>query len=536
MTNPPDRPRLSNGPLIGVAILSALFVYLSLMPLWHTDVWAHAKYGEWYWTHKATPPEEPLSPYTDKAAPFANVAWLSQVTYHGAYELGAAVAGGDAESRLRGGAEALRSLHLLVLLGRFVLLWLALRRISGSWAWAAFGVVLYMLALRMEVAVQRPQAFGVFVLMAVLYALSAPALSRRAMVALPLLFLLWANMHGTFVVGLAVLGLHGLGRLIERGPRDPDVRRLFVTGVLCGLATLVNPHGPWLYKHVLAFSGHPNLKSMTEWFPMRATSPEARPYLMSLVLLVFLYVLGRRRVGPSGWLVVLPFAAWPWFQVRSLLWWWGIAVWLMARLGPGLVDRFPTLPVLDESERNWPRARTALVLAGLAALFFPPVRGLIPVVPSGLDYTVAPGTPWRLALELTAEPTDEGRWMPELRAAVREHYPDGRYRGPIFASETQGDFLIWALPADLPVLMYTHAHVFGPDHWEACRDVKGAIPGWREFLARHRANLIVVEPESHEELAEELRKDPEWRVVHDGPESPRNDRARVIVAVRKKPL
>src|SRR5829696_3481694 len=136
MTNTPARLRLSNGPLIGVAILSALVVYLSLIPLWHTDVWAHAKYGEWYWTHKATPPEEPLSPYTDKDAPFANVAWLSQVIYHGTYEFGAAVAGGDAESRLRGGAEALRSLHLLVLLGRFVLLWLALRRIGGSWAWA----------------------------------------------------------------------------------------------------------------------------------------------------------------------------------------------------------------------------------------------------------------------------------------------------------------------------------------------------------------------------------------------------------------
>ena len=126
--------------------------------------------------------------------------------------------------------------------------------------------------------------------------------------------------------------------------------------------------------------------------------------------------------------------------------------------------------------------------------------------------------------------------MPGLRTALREHYPDGQYRGAIFSSETQGDFLIWALPADLPVMMYTHAHVFGPDHWEACRDVKAANPGWREFLARHHANLIVVEPSSHEELAGELRKDPDWRVVHDGPESPASDRARVIVAVRKKPL
>ena len=84
--------------------------------------------------------------------------------------------------------------------------------------------------------------------------------------------------------------------------------------------------------------------------------------------------------------------------------------------------------------------------------------------------------------------------------------------------------------------MFTHAHVFGPEHWEACRNVKAGNPGWREFLTGHRANLIVVEPDSHEELAAELHKDPEWIVVQDGPESPVSDKARVIVALRKKPL
>ena len=534
-TAAPDRFRLlrpHNGHLLGVALLAGLFVYLSFFPLWHTDVWAHAKYGEWYWNHKSTPPVEPLSPYTDKAAPFANVAWLSQVVYDGLYEFGAAVVGEDAESRLRGGAEALRSFHLLLLLGRFTLLLLALRRFGGSWAWAALGTVLYLFALRAEVAVQRPQAFGVFFLVAILYALSAPRLSRRATVVLPLLFLLWSNLHGTFVVGLAVLGLHSLGRIIERGPRDSDVRRLFITGVLCGLATLMNPHGPWLYTHIFAFSGHPNLKSMSEWFPMELAG--ARPYLMSLVLLAFVRVLGGRKVGAAGWLVALPFAAWPWMQGRAVLWWWAIAVWLLARLGPGLGDKFATLPSLPEGERTRTKAWAAVGLAALAALFFPPIRTL--VVPADVDHTVSPGTPWRLALELTADPADEGRWMPDLRTAMREHFPGGRYRGAIFASETQGDFLIWALPAETPVMMFTHAHVFGPDHWEACRHVKAGNPGWREFLAGHRANLIVAETDTHPELADQLRSDADWEVVHDGPSSPTSDRGTVIVAVRKQPL
>jgi hypothetical protein len=529
VTNPAsDRFRLHNGQVLAVALLAGLFVYFSFIPLWHTDVWAHAKYGEWYCVHKSAPPVEPLSPFTDKQAPFANVAWLAQVTYYGLYEFGAASAGGDIESRLRGGAEALRSFHLLMLLGRFTFLLLALRRFGGSWTWACLGIVLYFLALRGEVAVQRPQSFGVFFLAATLYALSAPSLSRRAMIALPIVFLLWANLHGTFVVGLAVLGLHGLGRIIERGYRDPEVRRLFITGVLCGLATLVNPHGPMLYYHVLAFSGHPNLQTMREWFPMTLGNSQA--YWMSLVLLAFVRLLGGRKVGAAGWLVALPFALWPWKQGRAILWWWAIAVWLLARLGPGLGDKFATLPSLPEGARTRSKTWLALFVCLIAAAFFPPIRT------RNVDHTVAPGTPWRLAFELTADPTEAGRWMPALHDALREHYPGGRYRGAIFSSETQGDFLIWALPPDLPALMFTHAHVFTPQHWEAGRNVKMPNPGWQDFLARHRTNLIVVETETHPELADKLRNDPEWIVVHDGPSAPTSDREPVIIALRKQPL
>jgi hypothetical protein len=448
------------------------------------------------------------------------------------------VTGGDAKSQLHGGAEALRSFHLVLLIGRFAILWLALYRFGGSTSWATVGVFLYIFAVGLGSAIQRPQAFGLFFFTVIIYTLSAPTLSRRAILFLPLMFLLWANLHGTFIAGLGVLGLHALGRAIERGVFDRDVHRLVFVGVLCGLATLMNPHGIFLYKHLFAFGAHPNLKSMTEWFPMRFTAQGGAhwPYLMSVLLLLFVRVLGGRKVGAAGWLVALPFAIWPWFQARAMFWWWTVAVWLLARLGPGLGDRFPTMPSIPDGERSRAKAWLAVAMIVLAVLVFPPVRALMPGVPNDLDHTVAAGTPWRLALELNAGPSDEGRWLPALREAIRANYPNGQYRGPIFSSETQGDFLVWALPPDRPVLMFTHAHVFPFEYWEACRDVKAGNPGWREFLAQKGANLIVVEADSHEELATELRKDPDWIVVQEGPNQPGKQAAPVIIALRKKPL
>jgi hypothetical protein len=533
-----DNFRLSTGFLLGVLLIAGISIYLSFYPLGYTDVWAHAKYGEWYCTHRATPAVEPLSPYSDKEKPFANVAWLSQATYHLLFELGAAIAGGSAESQLHGGAEALRTFHLLMLVARFTLLWLALQRFGGSASWATLGVFMYLLAVGIGTAIQRPQAFGLFFFTAIIYALSSPTLSRRAMYLLPVMFLLWANLHGTFMAGLAVLGLHTLGRLIERRRFDSEVCRLAVVCVLSGLATLMNPHGPYLYQHLLAFSAHPNLKSMTEWYPMRFSMSSGThwPYLMSLVLLVFVRVLGRRKVGVAGWLVAIPFAIWPWLQARMIVWWWTVAVWLLARLGPGLGERFKTLPSIPDGPPTRANAWVAGAVITLAAVMLPPVRSLLPNMPHDMDHTVHGGTPWRLALDLQAKSADQGRWMPALRTALRDYYPEGRFRGAIFASETQGDFLVWALPEEMPVLMYTHAHVFPVEHWEACRHVKAANPGWREFLAGHRANMIVVEVNSHEELVEAVRNDPAWLVIQDGPHSPSGNAASVLIALRKIPL
>jgi hypothetical protein len=531
--NPSDqspRFRLHNGHLCGVLLLAGLVVYFSFARLGHTDVWAHAKYGEWYWTHRAAPPVEPLSPFTDKQATFADVAWLSQVSYYGLYELGASLAGGDVEHRLCGGAEALRTFHLLLLAGRFAFLWLALKRFGSSAAWASVGVLLYALALRHEVVVQRPQAFGVYFLTVVLYALSSVTLSRRALILLPNMFLLWANLHGTFVVGLAVLGLHTIGRAIERGPRDREVRRLVVLGVFCGLATWINPHGPLLYKDVLGFSGHPNLQTMKEWWPMERAN--CGPWAMSLVLLAFVRLVGGRKVGAAGWLVALPFAVWPWHQGRAILWWWTLAVWLLARLGPGLADRFATMPSLPEGQSTRAKAWAAIAIVAACIPFFPPVR-LALLGSTSVDEVVSPGTTWRLALELDAQAIDEGRWHPALRSALRENY--GRFRGVLFASETQGDFLIWALPADIPVMMFTHAHVFTAEYWNACIDLKRAEGDWNLFLHHHRANLIVVEADSHKELAEALRRDPEWLIVQDGANGTTGAAAHILIALRKKP-
>ena len=531
------RFRLTNGHLLGLAVLAAAFFYLVDYPLWHTDIWAHAKYGEAY-LKLGFFDREPLSKFTDQEAPFAHVAWLSQVLYFKLYQWGAAFGGDSPASQLQNGAEALRLFHFLLLMARFTLVWLTFRRFGGSSAWAAVCLGLYILAVGIGSAIQRPQAFGLFYMTLLLYALSSPTLSRKWLVILPLTFGLWANMHGTFVVGLAVLGLHTLGRAFERGFTDAEVKKLLLVGVLSFLATLVNPHGPMLYWHIANFSKHPNLKTMTEWHPMKfqAGGGSHWPYIMSLVLLGFIWFLGRRKVGPAGYLVALPFVLWPWWQERSLLWWWAIAMWLLARLGPGLGERFATLPSFPEGEpRRWKfavviGAMTCGIIYALKS-FFVTYAQPMKVIPA-----VSPGTPWQFALELTAPRERYGDWLRPLRAESNRQFWTGDFKGVIFASETQGDFLVWALPPDMRVTLFTHAHVFGQQHWDDCLDVKAGEPNTLEILKKLDARLLIVETDTHKALCQIIRDSPEWVVVQDEvpPPHPAGEiRHERFIAIRK---
>src|SRR5439155_21597469 len=98
-------------------------------------------------------------------------------------------------------------------------------------------------------------------------------------------------------------------------------------------------------------------------------------------------------------------------------------------------------------------------------LFSTPVRWLINRRPEPMERAVSFDTPWRLAETLRDPAGPSSARLPELARVLRQSYPRGRFRGRIFASEVLGDYLLWALPAEFPVVIYSHVHVFSPKHW-----------------------------------------------------------------------
>lgn len=549
--------------LVAIALLGLIFFYFSnVVPLGHTDVWAHLKFGAWIVERGELPPREPFSPFSDQDTEYFHFQWLAQSAASLAYQAGAWLAGSDPGRQTEGGVHALRTAHAVVVTLRFLVLLIAFSRLSGSLPLACAGIVVVLLPSFGPTGVQRPQALGELFFALVLLGLVRPVMSVRAMVVVPLLFALWANCHGSFLAGLMLVGVFLAGRGLDvcraagkwnplRALGDAQVRRLLaVLAVSAALVAVLNPHGPALYRHALGLARNPNIMMMTEWLPLPFSLDIEGGHWTYWGLLVLLLL--SQAVSPVGltlgqMLVVLTFGVLPLVQQRMMTWWVMLAPALLVQLwsatgaalapsalaagGRQVAGRWPWLHW--QSVPSFRKTLLAALLLVLAALYSGPGSWALAGRPRPLGQAVGPQTPWRLSAQIQAPPGAKAIW-PELAQALAENYPGGRFQGRIFASEVLGDYLLWSLPRENAVLVYSHVHVFPASHWEEYTRVLYGNPGWWEVLDRHRVNLVIVESDVRKALADELRKDPDWLVVPDA--ANKGNEVRPLVALRRRPL
>ncbi len=120
----------------------------------------------------------------------------------------------------------------------------------------------------------------------------------RALWLAPPLFALWANTHGGFPAGLAVLALYlgcrALAALWSAGRGGwREVGRYALVLAACGLATLANPYGPRLLAWLIADLAPPR-PEIGEWYPLALPDP-LFVVTVALVGLTVAAFIGSRR-------------------------------------------------------------------------------------------------------------------------------------------------------------------------------------------------------------------------------------------------
>ena len=447
--------------------------------LWHTDLWGHLAYGRLISQSGRLPVTEPFSPLS-AGTPLVDTAWLSQVAGFRLFQLG-------------GPALLQWTYALLVTTSVGILVIPAIRRSHRLLPrLAAAGV--FLAVGWQQLAIIRPQLVGLVCFSALLTFVDRPTRSRTTRAGLVVMFALWANLHGSFVVGLALLATCVLGRAIDRWwrtGRGTSLRRdrtwwvLVESLGLALLAMLLTPYGVRLPGAVVAISRHPNLQDLVEWQPLGFEQTQARIMIVAILFVLVILRRSSRRVTSCEWLLFLGLGVAAVVTSRMITWWAPVAAWLVAR---HLSDSRPS--------GHPPTGRLAWTgVTGLAL---------------GLTILLAPAT-WSLLGRQQDLRRSVSRTTPVAAVEWLKRHPP---RGPVFNLYEWGDYLVWAGTPEVQPLLNSHAHLLPTSLWQDYLAVIYVEPGWQETLGKYRVDTVLLDHQRLRGLAVELEADPAWRSVY----------------------
>ncbi len=153
----------------------------------------------------------------------------------------------------------------------------------------------------------RPQIFNILMLALLVWIVERVRQKRfgpQAFYALPVLIMVWANLHSGYLMGLAVLAVYLVGDVLqlflwksEEGTLGrPALKSLGIAFPLCILASLANPSGYklWFYPFETLHS------KMMQTFILEWKTPDFhywnyKPFLFSMVLGAVAFMASRRR-------------------------------------------------------------------------------------------------------------------------------------------------------------------------------------------------------------------------------------------------
>jgi tetratricopeptide (TPR) repeat protein len=241
-----------------VVVLALSFPFLlALTKISESDTFWHLKTGEWIVAHGAIPRIDPFSA-TVNGKPWLDWEWLFQVSIYALYAWG--------------GFQALVVGKAVIIFLAGVVLFLACRQNGARVALAGFVVMAAFVAARERLEVRPDVLMLLFAAATVALLESARRGKPRGLFWLPVLELVWANVHASFPLGLALMAIYGVVEGVEFILRKQWRSLLIIAAVLLlsGAACFVNPFGIQLVRHAIeqtSTSGPSG--AIGEWQPTR---------------------------------------------------------------------------------------------------------------------------------------------------------------------------------------------------------------------------------------------------------------------------
>jgi hypothetical protein len=338
----------------------------------------------------------------------------------------------------------------------------------------------------------------------------------RRLLWLPLLMVLWVNLHGGFVLGFLLLAIYLAGGVIEyftrREQPKPVAKRiqwLSAIALATFAASFVNPYGYQLHVHVYRYlSDRFLMNQISEFLSPDFHGRAQECFAVLLILSIVTLASARRSIRISPLLVVICASYLGCYATRNLP-------------TSGLLLALVVAPILSDSIAHANRSSTMTLwlkalLSRLDSFGFRMrnlelgLRGhfwMVAILVLGLWACFNNGRVG--STQLLNAYFDDKRFPVEATNYISEQ----RIREPIFSLDYWGGYLIYRLyPQDRVVVDDRH-DLYGNQFFKEYLKVVLIQPGWEQVLDRLGADWVLVPGGSS--LANMLRLSSDWTRAHE---------------------
>ena len=491
--------------LTDVAFLLPIFLLIlrteGLTQMLEGDTGWHIRTGEWIMTNGQVPQKDFFS-FSMPDGPWFAWEWLWDVIFAWLHQ--------------HGGMEAVVGVSLVILCFTSAALYrLALNKCGNALIAAAVTMIAVVGSSLHWLA--RPHLFTM--LFAVIFLIIIEhkhEAGRNWLWSLPVLTLVWTNLHGGFFVGILLLGAYAAGEIItavtssDTSERTNAVRRgkeYAITASACALVSLINPYSYKLHLHILKYLGNPEspfFRFVSEWQSISFHAPQARFFEVLIVLSLgasawhlyqrrFAYpilltgwlhlALGMARNIPLFLIVAAPFVAQAMVEIISLARESTAAGWIRRS-----ADTFNE--IASEATTFDRVRRFHLVSAGGVLLFF------------ALMYLPSPQEKFQAVYDPKTYP---------IKALQK--LPVASLTGRVFTSDEWGDYLIYRLYPSTKSFIDGRFDYYGEKFTQTYLDLMNAKHNWQAILDQHRIDTVLLPVDVA--VVSALKESPRWRVTYD---------------------
>jgi hypothetical protein len=471
-------------------ILAGFLFFTSLVPLKPNDFWWHLKTGEIIFNNHSIPTTNIYAWTLPSNQPYYYAAWLTELLFYLLYRLGNI-------SLL----EFVRT--LLIAIAMWMIACEAHRR-SGSWRISALVLAFLGLMITNNLLVRTQMwAWIPFVITyIVLKRYAEGRLNWPWLLLCPLSMVFWVNVHGSFILGLMLVGAFFVGEAIrkllklENSLNWVQLGYIGGIGLLSGLASLVNPRFTGILSYTLnMLTNPPSQQLIEEWQSPSLQGLSNIVFYASILVFILVFAYTKYRPTPSEIILLAGFLWLAWSGQRYVIWYGIVSMPLLARLITDLPIKTPTFV----SQKNW------LNLA-LAILIFTPV---LAVQPWFVENIPLPPQYWQQVLRGSAAGPLLDTATPVTAADYLKTHPGGH----LFNEMGYGSYLIWAVPGQ-GVFVDPRVELYPYDQWIDYIHITNGT-NYDQLLAKYGVDRILLDKKLQPSLSASLTNDPRWTLEYE---------------------